>query len=135
MKTQSSPDIEALVGAFYAAFDNRDGRTPDGDGLLAMFAPEAVITRVAEDQPETWRPAAFVAPRMHILTDGTLTDFHEWEVEERTVVLNNIANRWSTYEKAGKLNSEDYRGGGDKFITLRREGGRWLITSILWQDR
>jgi hypothetical protein len=134
MIEQSDPEIESLVGAFYAAFDNRGGRAPAGEALRAMFAEAATITRVAPDLADIWAPDAFIAPRVAMLTDGTLTDFHEWETEARTVVLDNIASRWSRYEKSGTLNGADYRGGGQKFIQFQRADGRWLISSILWED-
>jgi hypothetical protein len=130
----TDPDIDALVAAFYAAFDNRGGRAPAVETLRAMFADAAVITRVSVDQVDNWTPEAFISPRGAMLTDGTLTGFHEWETEARTVVLDNIASRWSTYAKAGVLNGADYRGTGNKFIQFQRQDGRWLISSILWED-
>jgi hypothetical protein len=130
----SDPEIEALIAAFYAAFDNRDGRAPGLDGLRALFIDTATITRVSGDAVERWDPDAFIAPRRALLTDGTLTDFHEWEVEGRTTVLADIASRWSTYRKQGTLHGAPYDGGGDKFIQLYRRDGRWRINAVLWQD-
>src|SRR4051794_25190696 len=97
MNQPADPEIEALVTAFYAAFDNRSGRVPDGRRLREMFDEAATITRASRDGVETWDPQAFIAPRLAMLTDGGLTEFHEWEVEARTVVRENIAARWSTY--------------------------------------
>ena len=118
--------IDDVVAAFYAAFDNREGRIPDGARLVALFAPEAKVTRVSAEGADTWTPEEFVAPRIALLTDGTLTDFHEWETGSRTDVFGDIATRWSTYEKPG--------GEGTKLFQLRRDGERWLIASLLWQD-
>jgi hypothetical protein len=130
----STPEIEALTAAFYAAFDNRGDRTPTADALLAVFSDEATITRVANDGVESWEPEAFVSPRIAMLTDGTLAEFHEWETTSRTVVSENIASRWSTYEKEWQVDGAVQRGGGQKFIQLHRRRGRWLISSILWED-
>jgi hypothetical protein len=124
-----------LAFAFYAAFDNRGSLSPAGDELRALFSAAATITRVTDDEIASWSPEAFIAPRIAMLTDGTLTEFHEWETESQTAVIGNIASRWSTYEKEGKLNGADYRGGGHKFIQLARTSGGWLISSILWEDR
>ena len=90
-----------MTATFYAAFDNRAPRIPTGEELLALFAEQATITRVAPGDAACWDPAAFVAPRIAMLTDGTLTEFHEWETESRTAVFEDIASRWSTYEKEG----------------------------------
>ena len=130
----SEAEIETLIAAFYAAFDNRRGRVPDGGALRAMFADGASITRAGAEGVDRWTVDAFVAPRIAMLTDGTLTDFHEWETGAQTVILGDIASRQSAYAKAGLLDGADYRGGGDKFIQLVRSGGRWRISAILWRD-
>ena len=127
-------EIEALAASFYAAFDNRNARVPAAAALHALFAHDAVITRVTPGHVERWTPDGFISPRVAMLTDGTLTEFHEWETQGRTVVLDNIASRWSRYEKAGTLNGADFAGGGHKFIQFHRQGGGWLISSILWED-
>lgn len=134
MDPSLDPEIEALIAAFYAAFDNRGGRLPAVEGLRALFAETATITRVTSEAVDSWTPEAFIAPRQRMLADGALTDFHEWETTARTVVLANIASRWSTYEKQGRLKDADYGGGGHKFIQLHRLEGRWRISSILWED-
>lgn len=126
--------IDELTATFYGGFDNRAPRIPTGEELLALFSEGATITRVGADGVARWTPEAFVAPRIALLTDGTLTEFHEWETDSRTAVFADIASRWSTYEKEGLSNGNEYRGGGRKFMQLRRQDGRWLITSLLWQD-
>ncbi|MBS0295288.1 MAG: DUF4440 domain-containing protein [Proteobacteria bacterium] len=134
MGERAEPAIEALIADFYAAFDNREGRQPSAEALRAMFDETATITRVGPNGADTWTPEAFISPRVAMLTDGTLTDFHEWEAGAHTRTLANIASRWSRYEKSGVLNGADYRGGGQKFIQMRRAGEGWLITSVLWED-
>lgn len=123
------------MARFYAAFDNRGSRTPSAAELHALFADGATIARVTAESADLLTPEEFVAPRVAILTDGTLLDFHEWETEAETCVFGHIASRWSTYEKEGLLDGAPYRGGGRKFIHLQRGEDRWAITSILWQDR
>jgi len=89
---------------------------------------------VAPDEVAVWDLDAFIAPRAAMLSDGTLTGFHEWETEGRTLVAGNIASRASRYAKAGLLKGADYRGAGRKFIQFHRRDGRWLISSVLWED-
>ena len=127
-------EIDAVIAAFYAAFDNRGGRVPVAEDLRGLFTEAATVTRAAGDEIDTWDPDGFVEPRIALLTGGTLVDFHEWETGSRTLVLDHIASRWSTYEKEGKLDGAEYRGGGHKLIQLHRVGGRWLISSLLWED-
>ena len=134
MAAPANAEIESLMSAFYAAFDNRGGRAPAVAGLRALFGEGATITRVTAEGADRWDVAGFIAPRQAMLTDGTLTQFHEWETQAKTTVLENVASRWSTYRKAGILNGADYQGGGHKFIQLYRLGSRWVIGSILWED-
>lgn len=128
------PEIDAMVGVFYAAFDNRASRAPTLDALRALFSESATITRVTHDRVDTWTLDAFISPRAALLSDGTLTEFHEWETQAHTVVLENIASRWSTYAKEGKRDGADLRGSGQKFIQFLRTEQRWFINAILWED-
>ena len=134
MDIPASPEIASLITAFYAAFDNRGGRAPAVAELRALLAPLATITRVNAEGADTWDPDAFIAPREAMLTDGTLTEFHEWEVAGRTEGFGHIAGHSSVYRKEGRLNGAPYEGSGRKFISLFNTGGRWLISSILWED-
>lgn len=129
-----SSEIDALVATFYAAFDNRDGRAPRTEALRATFTVEGRVTKVSGEGIVTWTVDEFIAPRAAMLTDGTLTDFHEWEVEAETTVTGAIASRRSVYRKAGTLNGAPYEGEGRKFLQLCRDGGEWRIVSVLWQD-
>jgi len=134
VNTGSLSEIDRLIAEFYAAFDNRGSRSPAPAELRAMFTAQATITRVTPDRIDTWTTDAFIAPRAAMLTEGTLTEFHEWEVDGQTTAFDSIANRCSHYKKAGLLNGAPYGGEGRKFIQLCRISDRWLISSILWQD-
>jgi len=126
--------IGGLVETFYAAFDNRGGRRPDILGLRALFAPYALIARVSAEGMDCWTVDKFLAPRAALLTDGTLTEFHEWEVRGRNVGGDLIATRWSEYEKAGVRDGTAFRGAGRKLVSLHKADGHWRIASVLWED-
>lgn len=127
-------DIDALIAAFYAAFDNRGARRPTVADVRRMFLPDGRVTRVSPAGVESWTVDQFIAPRITMLTNGTLVDFHEWEVDAETTVFGDIANRRSFYRKAGTLHGAPYGGEGRKFVQLVRVEGRWLINSVLWED-
>ncbi|APH55102.1 Ribosomal-protein-serine acetyltransferase [Granulibacter bethesdensis] len=99
--TKYNHGIEILIAAFYEAFDNRGGRTVQVDKLRDMFLPEAIVTRSTGIEVDTMTVDSFITPRMRMLSDGTLTDFHEWESGARTFLLRDIACCFSTYEKCG----------------------------------
>lgn len=127
-------DIDALIAAFYGAFDNRGDRAPATASLRDMFTADGRVVRVSAGGVESWNVDEFIAPREAMLTNGTLVDFHEWEIECATTVFDNIACRQSRYRKAGTLNGAPWTGEGRKLIQLCRDGGRWLIASVLWED-
>ena len=127
-------EIDEVIAAFYAAFDNRGSRPVHTDRLIELFAPEARVVRLSDGVIHSWSVNDFILPREAMLSDGTLTNFHEWETTSRTTVLADIASRESHYEKSGTMNGQPYAGVGRKFIQLCRLDGRWRITAVLWQD-
>jgi hypothetical protein len=134
IQDSDDPEIEALVRALYDAFDNRDSRMPSADALHALFTNDATITRLKPGHVDVYDRAAFIAPRVALLSGGALREFHEWEVEARTVVLGNIAARSSRYAKLGTLDGAEYKGSGRKLFQLYRNDGKWLISALLWED-
>jgi ribose 5-phosphate isomerase B len=126
--------IDALVREFFAAFDNRAGALVDLLALREVFVPGAIIVRHSAKTTETWSVEQFIEPRQALLTDGSLTDFHEWEVDASTHVSDGIACRILRYKKEGRLDGARFGGGGTKSMHFVRIDGRWRITSIVWQD-
>jgi hypothetical protein len=126
--------IDRLIAAFYAVFDNRDGRSPNTSALFEMFTPRAVITRIGPDGVDEWDIEAFISPREKLLTGSSLSAFYEWEVEARTTALRDIASRYSRYQKDGVFNGVSCAGEGNMFFQLCRTAEAWRISSILWQD-
>lgn len=134
MNPDPQQQIDHLIARFYAAFDNRQGKPIAVPELRDLFLPTARVTRVAAGQIDSWSVDEFIAPRAAILTDGTLIDFHEWEIEGATTIHDHIAERRSRYRKSGQLRDDPYAGEGRKFILLCQSDGRWRIASILWED-
>lgn len=77
---------------------------------------------------------AFIAPREKILIDGTLAEFSEWEVAERTEINGSIAHRFSHYRKSGVLDGEWFEGSGHKTIQFVRTPAGWRMSSMAWDD-
>jgi hypothetical protein len=134
MAEEDAEAIDRRIATFYSAFDNRDGAMPNGDNLRDLFTDDARIFRSSPAGLDGWSVEAFIAPRIAWLTDGTLTDFHEWETESRTDIEGRIASRRSLYRKSGRRGEECLDGQGRKFIQLVRKDAQWLIASIVWED-
>lgn len=126
--------IDALIAEFFACFDNRDGRTPASAPLTRLFTETAAISVHKAATLELYSPGAFAAPRVQLLTGGTLLGFHEWEVHATTRVLGPVATRVSAYAKAGRLHGVDFTGTGTKVFQLVQRAGRWRILALSWFD-
>ena len=127
-------EIDRLITSFFSAFNNKGSSEPALDAIHGYCIPEAIIIRKSGSDQEIFTLDTFIAPRKTILTDGTLTDFSEWEVKSETVVNRNIAQRRSEYEKTGTLNGNAFSERGTKMFHLIKTQAGWKIASVLWED-
>jgi hypothetical protein len=126
--------IDALVQAFFAVFDNRDGRRPRLGALHELCLSECVIVKAGPDGPAICGLEAFIAPRAALLTSGELTDFFEEEVEGRTDLFGGVAQRFCVYRKAGVLNGTAFSAQGMKTLQFVKTLGGWRISAFAWED-
>ena len=134
MSPHDESQIDAVTRAFFAAFDNRDGRRPDMNALRRLFIEGAVIVKATLNGETVMTVEAFIAPRETLLTSGRLTEFHEWEETSHTSLLGAIAWRQCTYRKAGLDAGQPIAGAGVKALSFVRSRDEWKIASVLWQD-
>lgn len=126
--------IDAVVEEFFSAFDNRNDRVVDLSGISCLFVPTALIVRSVGEASELLSVDEFIQPRQELLTDGSLRDFHEVELEASTFIFGDIACRTLRYAKTGFLDGSSFSGEGMKSMHFARLDGCWRITSIIWQD-
>jgi hypothetical protein len=126
--------IDELVARFFSVFDNRNGTRPLLANLVDCFAEKATIVRCSDTGTELFTVSEFAIPRIDLLSQGALLDFHEWEIDSTTQVFGGIATRTSRYSKAGSLNGNPYCGLGTKCFQLVRMGSAWHIASLAWVD-
>ncbi|MFD9357162.1 GNAT family N-acetyltransferase [Streptomyces sp. NPDC060031] len=133
-----APDAKArldqLMRVFLGAFTNTNGSRPNLDAVREVFIPQGMIISNAGDEPVIYDLDSFIEPRQKILTDGTLTEFSEWEVAERTEIRESIAHRLSEYRKSGFLNGEWFEGSGRKTTQFVRTPAGWKMSSMAWVD-
>jgi hypothetical protein len=126
--------IDELVAAFFRLFDNRDGATPNLRGIFDLCIPEAVIAKCVPPAPEVMSLQSFIAPRQELLTNGTLTEFHEVETSSRTSIFGNVAQRACTYAKAGVLDGVPFETRGAKVFQFIKTPHGWRISAVSWDD-
>ena len=127
--------IDRLMGEFFSVFSNAGGARPNLGRLRELFLPAGLIIKHAGGEPEVYGLEAFIAPRERLLTDGTLTEFQEEEVEARTSVHGAIAQRLSLYRKSGILSGQPFRSRGMKTAQLVRTPAGWRISALAWDDQ
>jgi hypothetical protein len=125
--------IDALASAFFAAFCNEGGRV-DLSRLADLCLPDARIVKAVGAVPECCDLASFIAPRDALLNGGRLCGFSEREVESRTDVFGNVAQRWSRYRKCGVLDGVRFEGEGWKSLQCVRTPQGWRIAAVAWDD-
>jgi hypothetical protein len=126
--------IDTLARTFFAAFCNADGQRVDLTCLAAVCLPEVRITKAVGAVPASHDFANFIAPREALLNGGRLMAFSEHEIESRTDVFGNVAQRWSRYAKRGLLDGVPFEGEGWKSIQCVRTPQGWRIAAVAWDD-
>ena len=126
--------IDDVIGRFFAAFDNRNGRVPDVEFLESLFAENSVVASHSGSVPVICTVEEFVRPRIELLSSGRLVNFTEWETETENQVMGSLAVRRSRFSKSGQLDGRPYAGTGTKFFQLARTEGSWRIVALSWVD-
>ncbi|PSK66002.1 putative ribosomal N-acetyltransferase YdaF [Micromonospora sp. MH33] len=124
-------ELDGLMATFLGAFANPGGTKPNIGAIEEVFIPEGMIISTVGETPVIYDLRQFVEPREKILTDGTLTEFREWETTE---IYGSIAQRFSEYRKSGYLNGEWFEGRGVKTTQFVRTPSGWKLSSLAWDD-
>ncbi len=125
--------IDELVRSFFSIFNNTGKRQPDWDILPSICIPETMIIK-KDSIHVVYDLRSFLEPRKKLLAGANLVDFEEHETHEQTIISNNIAQRYSDYEKSGKLNGQYFKQRGHKLFQFIRTALGWKISSVLWED-
>jgi hypothetical protein len=134
-KTQSDKSaIDSLIKSFFDIFTNTNNRQPDWSVINTLCIPQTIIIKKNDAAEIIYDLQSFIDPRKKILTDGTLTDFEEKEINEETNINGNIAQRSSKYQKTGYLNGTYFKEYGNKFFQLIKTTDGWKINSLIWED-
>lgn len=126
--------IDVLMVRFFSVFDNRNGARPGLADLTDCFTEKAIIARRFNAGTDLYTVEEFATPRIELLTQGALLDFHEWEIGSTTQIFDGIAARISRYRKSGRLDGNPYSGSGTKCFHLVQTALGWRIASLAWVD-
>ncbi|WP_185151659.1 GNAT family N-acetyltransferase [Chryseobacterium sp. SN22] len=125
--------IGKCIHDFYSIFSNVF-REPEFEVINEICSPSSNIIKKSADGAEVYDLESFINPWKRILTDGTLTEFSEWETGEETRIVGTIAQRYSKYCKKGLLNGKYFEASGHKMFQLMKDHGVWKIVHMAWED-
>jgi len=135
-ESQSADKIEInyLTKQFFNLFDNTDHKVPDWASVQKICIPEIIIIKKTGLTEVVYNLTNFIEPRRTILSDGTLTNFQEQELQEETLIIGHIAHRHSTYQKSGNLSGKSFVETGTKLFQFIKTNDGWRINSLVWED-
>jgi len=125
--------IDKLIKILYSAFTNK-GIKPNLKFLHETCIDEVVIIKNTKGLCEKYNLENFIEPRKELLTNGTLTEFEEYEIGEQTTIVRNIAQRLSHYQKDGILNNKRFSNKGTKIFQFVKIGHGWQVCCVIWDD-
>ena len=126
-------NIDEITKSFFGIFSNRNIQ-PNLESIYELCIAETIIIKMTGRKAEVYNLKTFIEPRKELLSNGTLTDFEEWETDETTIISRNLAQRESKYKKKGILSGEPFEGNGNKFFQFIKTNNGWKINSVIWED-
>lgn len=126
--------IDQLTTSFFSIFTNTNQQEPNWSSIHALCLPETIIIKKNQDLEEVYNLTTFITPRKKILSDGTLTEFEEYELDEDTTIIGNIAQRISKFQKKGYHNGSYFKENGTKFLQYIKTNNGWKINAVVWED-
>lgn len=126
--------IGHLTQSFFGIFTNARQQQPDWERIHQVCLPEALIIKKTGPEQEIYNLQTFMEPRKKILSDGTLTEFEEYETAATTKIVGNLAQRFSKYQKSGNLDGKPFVGRGNKLLQFIKTSVGWKINAVIWED-
>jgi RimJ/RimL family protein N-acetyltransferase len=126
--------IDQLTETFFNIFTNSNQQQPNWNTIYTICIPETMIIKKNSDNEDVYNLNTFIEPRKKILSDGTLTEFMEYETSEETRIVGRIAQRFSRFQKKGYHNGTYFEGNGNKLFQYVKTNNGWKISSVIWED-
>ena len=126
--------IDHLTKSFFDIFTNANQQLPNWNIIHHICLPETIIIKNNGNNEEVYNLTTFIEPRKKILSDGTLTEFQEYELSEETKIIGNIAQRFSKFQKSGYFNDTYFKENGNKLFQFVKTSNGWKINAVVWED-
>ncbi len=127
--------VDAIVGALYAVISGAAGEQRDWDRMRSLFHPDARLVPIVKGRGGMQTRVLTVDD--YVVRSGPLLErdgFFEQEIAREVEAFGDFAHVWSTYEARRALADERPFLRGINSIQLVRQGGRWHVLQILWEQ-
>ena len=132
-KVDDVKSVDSIIKAYYGSISGPKGQAREWDRMRSLFMAGGryIAPRISNGKvsPVIITPEEFVKANRRYFEGG---GYFENEIHRTVNQFGNVANVFSTYEsKHAKDDTEAYSRGINS-IQLMKAGGRWWITSIMW---
>jgi hypothetical protein len=128
--------VDAIVKALYDVISGPAGQKRDWDRMRSLFHPEAKLLPMVKAGERGMRLLP-LAVGGYIERSGPMLErqgFFEQEIARTVHAFGDITHVWSTYEARRTLADAKPFLRGINSIQLVRQGGRWHVLHILWEQ-
>ena len=131
--------LDGIVSALYRAICFAAGERPDYALLRSIFAPDGRLGVPTDDGPvgiTVLELDGFIELSQTAIDNGDFDErgFFETEIFRQTHATTQLAQVFSTYETRFAEDDPEPEARGVNSIQLVREGGRWWVVSMIWED-
>lgn len=128
--------IDSIVKNLYAVISGPAGER-DWNRFRSLFYPGAKLGAMERNEKGKLAGFKFMSPEEYVETNAPYFkqfEFTEKELQRVTKTFGDIGQVFSSYEYELKMPQQTVTQRGVNSIALLREGGRWWISSLTWQD-
>ena len=126
--------FENTLSDFYKVICFREGGNPDWDTMKTLFCPWARLTRITPEGIDAMDLQGFIDMVSELMESGAVTEFYEVETKRRVEFFGSVAHVLSAYETKCSPQAVKILGQGLNSLQLIWENGKWMISSLLWDE-
>jgi hypothetical protein len=126
--------LSYTLQSMYRVISFAEGDEPDWEGMMEVFAPNALLTRITPERVEHFDLASFQLMAQEMLDLGIYTGFYEHEIARRAEIFGSLAHVLSVYETKRSETAAGCLGRGVNSIQLLWAGDSWRVLSLLWDE-
>jgi hypothetical protein len=127
--------LDKTVKELYQCICFKKGQKPKLKKLKALFFEEGKLVNNNGETPQAFTSEKYITVFQEKIFQTKVTEFSEKEVFSKTEIFGKIAQRFSTYETRYVVAGSKYFSQGINSIQLLKINGKWLVTSLIWNNQ